>query len=275
MSMSLWIVILLAIVQGLTEFFPVSSSGHLVIFEALFGTRRGGAQTGIMFEVAVHIGTLGAVLVFYRARVIRLCSALAAAIFGGRGGYARSRRELRYIGLIVLGTIPAAFVGALFNDRIEATFGSPGLSALFLIATGIYLLMTRNRAVRGSIGWRAALVIGAAQALAILPGVSRSGWTIATALILGVGFAEAAEYSFMLSIPAILGALVLTLAKEPGALNAGSIAPLAIGAAAALLAGLVALRLLIGILNRGAVHRFAYYLLPAGIAAIVYFRFLG
>jgi undecaprenyl-diphosphatase len=275
MSMSLWIVVLLAVVQGLTEFFPVSSSGHLVILEALFGTRRGGAQSGIMFEIAVHIGTLGAVIVFYRARVMHLCRAFLAAVFTGKSGYDRYRDEMRYVGLIVLGTIPAAIVGALFNDRVEATFGSPGLSALFLVATGIFLLMTRNRAARGSIGWRTALAIGAAQAIAILPGVSRSGWTIATALILGVGFAEAAEYSFMLSIPAILGALVMTLAQEPGALNAGSIAPLAIGAAAALLAGLVALRLLIGILNRGAFHRFAYYLLPAGLAALVYFRFRG
>jgi undecaprenyl-diphosphatase len=275
MSMSLWIVVLLAVVQGLTEFFPVSSSGHLVILEALFGTRRGGAQSGIMFEIAVHIGTLGAVIVFYRARVMHLCRAFLAAVFTGKSGYDRYRDEMRYVGLIVLGTIPAAIVGALFNDRVEATFGSPGLSALFLVATGIFLLMTRNRAARGGIGWRTALAIGAAQAIAILPGVSRSGWTIATALILGVGFAEAAEYSFMLSIPAILGALVMTLAQEPGALNAGSIAPLAIGAAAALLAGLVALRLLIGILNRGAFHRFAYYLLPAGLAALVYFRFRG
>jgi undecaprenyl-diphosphatase len=275
MSMSLWIVVLLAVVQGLTEFFPVSSSGHLVILEALFGTRRGGAQSGIMFEIAVHIGTLGAVIVFYRARVMHLCRAFLAAVFTGKSGYDRYRDEMRYVGLIVLGTIPAAIVGALFNDRVEATFGSPGLSALFLVATGIFLLMTRNRAARGGIGWRTALAIGAAQAIAILPGVSRSGWTIATALILGVGFAEAAEYSFMLSIPAILGALVMTLAQEPGALNAGSITPLAIGAAAALLAGLVALRLLIGILNRGAFHRFAYYLLPAGLAALVYFRFRG
>jgi undecaprenyl-diphosphatase len=275
MSMSLWIVVLLAVVQGLTEFFPVSSSGHLVILEALFGTRRGGAQSGIMFEIAVHIGTLGAVIVFYRARVMHLCRAFLAAVFTGKSGYDRYRDEMRYVGLIVLGTIPAAIVGALFNDRVEATFGSPGLSALFLVATGIFLLMTRNRAARGGIGWRTALAIGAAQAIAILPGVSRSGWTIATALILGVGFAEAAEYSFMLSIPAILGALVMTLAQEPGALNAGSITPLAIGAAAALLAGLVALWLLIGILNRGAFHRFAYYLLPAGLAALVYFRFRG
>jgi undecaprenyl-diphosphatase len=273
--MSLWIVILLAVVQGLTEFFPVSSSGHLVMLEALFGTRQGNAQAGLMFEIAAHIGTLGAVVIFYRTKVILLCKALLASIFSGSGGYDRYRNEMRYIGLVILGTIPAGVVGALFHDQVEATFDSPSLSAAFLVATGVYLLMTRMRAVRGSLGWQSALIIGVAQAIAILPGCSRSGWTITTGLLLGVGFAEAAEYSFLLSIPAVLGALVLTLVKEPGVLSAGSLAPLAIGAAAAFLAGLVALRLLIGILTKGAFHRFAYYLLPVGIAAFVYFRFLA
>jgi undecaprenyl-diphosphatase len=275
MNMSLWIVILLAVVQGLTEFFPVSSSGHLVMLEALFGTRQGKAQAGLMFEIAVHIGTLGAVIIFYRGKVILLCKALIASVFSGRGGYNRYRSEMRYIGLVVLGTIPAAVVGALFKDEIEGTFNSPSLSAAFLVATGIYLLMTRMRAVRGSLGWQVALIIGVAQAIAILPGCSRSGWTIATGLLVGVGFAEAAEYSFMLSIPAILGALALTLVKEPGVLSAGSLMPLLIGAATAFLAGLVALKLLIGILSRGAFHRFAYYLLPVGFAAFIYFRILA
>jgi undecaprenyl-diphosphatase len=275
MNMSLWIVILLAVVQGLTEFFPVSSSGHLVMLEALFGTRQGKAQAGLMFEIAVHIGTLGAVIIFYRWKVILLCKALIASVFSGRGGYNRYRSEMRYIGLVVLGTIPAAVVGALFKDEIEGTFNSPSLSAAFLVATGIYLLMTRMRAVRGSLGWQVALIIGVAQAIAILPGCSRSGWTIATGLLVGVGFAEAAEYSFMLSIPAILGALALTLVKEPGVLSAGSLMPLLIGAATAFLAGLVALKLLIGILSRGAFHRFAYYLLPVGFAAFIYFRILA
>ena len=136
MNMSLWIVILLAVVQGLTEFFPVSSSGHLVIIEALFGTREGSAQAGLMFEIAVHLGTLGAVIVFYRAKLILLCRALIASIVSGRDGCERYRNELRYIGLVILGTIPAGIIGVLFHDEVEATFDSPGLSAAFLVATG-------------------------------------------------------------------------------------------------------------------------------------------
>jgi undecaprenyl-diphosphatase len=275
MSVSIWTVLVLAVVQGLTEFFPVSSSGHLVILEALFGTRRGGAGAGLIFEIAVHIGTLGAVIIFYRRKVLLLCRALVASVFSWRKGYDEHRSEMRYIGLVILGTIPAGVVGVLLHDQVEATFDSPGLSALLLVATGLYLLLTKMRGVRGGLVWQSALIIGIAQAIAILPGCSRSGWTIATGLLLGVGFVEAAEYSFLLSIPAILGALVLTLVKEPPDLNAGTLAPLVIGAAAAFLAGLVALKLLIGILSRGAFHRFAYYLLPVGIAAFVYFRFLA
>lgn len=275
MNVSIWMVIVLAVVQGLTEFFPVSSSGHLVILEALFGTRQGGAGAGLIFEIAVHIGTLGAVIIFYRKKVIALCKALLASVFSGRGGYERYRNEMRYIGLVILGTIPAGVIEVLFHDQVEATFDSPGLSALLLVATGLYLLMTRLRSVRGRLGWQSALIIGIAQAIAILPGCSRSGWTITTGLLLGVGFAEAAEYSFVLSIPAILGALVLQLVKEPGALSAGSVAPLVIGATTAFLAGLVALKLLIGILTRGGFYRFAYYLLPVGVAAYIYFGFLA
>jgi undecaprenyl-diphosphatase len=272
MNMSLWIVILLAVVQGLTEFFPVSSSGHLVMLEALFGTRQGTPGVGIIFEIAVHIGTLGAVIIFYRKKLLLLCKALIASAFSGRSGWDKYRGEMRYIGLVILGTMPAGIIGVLFHDQVEYTFNSPALSALLLVATGLYLLMTRMRVVQGSLGWQSALIIGVAQAIAILPGCSRSGWTITTGLLLGVGFAEAAEYSFVLSIPAILGALVLQLVKEPGALSAGSPAPLVIGVVAALFAGLIALKLLIGILTVGAFHRFAYYLLPVGIAAFVYFR---
>ena len=275
MNMSLWIVILLAVVQGLTEFFPVSSSGHLVILEALFGTRKGSEQEGLLFEIAVHIGTLAAVIIFYRAKVATLCRAILVPIASGGKGLDRYRSELRYLGLVLLGTIPAGAVGVLFHEEIEATFDSPALSAILLGVTGIYLLLTKLRPVRSGLDRRSALIIGVAQAIAILPGCSRSGWTIATGLLLGIGFAEAAEFSFILSIPAILGALVLTLAKDAGALGPGSIGPLLIGAAAAFLAGLVALKLLVGILNRGAFHRFAYYLLPAALAALVYFEYPG
>ncbi len=271
MNMSLWIVILLAVVQGLTEFFPVSSSGHLVIFEALFGLRGEGSKPGIMFEVAVHIGTLGAVLIFYRRKLLLLCRAILSLIFSGRSGFAKYRKEMSYIGYIIIGTIPAGIVGVLFNNQIEAAFNSPAITSICLVATGTFLLASRLHCVSWNLNWYSALLIGLAQAVAILPGISRSGSTITAGLLLGLGFAQAAEFSFILSVPAILGAMALELVKEPVPLTGASMMPLVVGAVGAFLTGWLALRLLVRILNKGAFHRFAYYLLPVGIAAFVYF----
>jgi undecaprenyl-diphosphatase len=271
MTMSIWIVLLLAVVQGLTEFFPVSSSGHLVMFEALFGGRGDASAGSVLFEVAVHVGTLGAIVVFYRRKLRALLVATLAVLGSGRKGWEAHRGEARYIGYIVAGTIPAALAGVLLRDEIAGAFDAPALASAFLVATGAFLLLGRRRAVSRTLSWRTALVIGAAQAVAILPGISRSGWTITTALILGLGFAEAAEFSFLLSIPAILGALVLEIAAEPPAMTVEALLPLVVGAAAAFLSGWLALRLLIGVLTRGAFHRFAYYLFPVGFAALYYF----
>lgn len=271
MGTALWMIVTLAIVQGLTEFFPVSSSGHLVVLEALFGMRGENAPSNVVFEVAVHLGTLGAVIAFYRGTVWRILRALAALVTRGRAGYAACPDETRYIGLIVLGSIPAGLAGALFHDRVAETFNAPALAAALMVATGFYLLASRRGRGGRDLDWRSALVVGCAQAIAILPGCSRSGWTIATGLLLGLGFERSAEFSFMLSIPAVLGALLLEIAKAPGEFAAGSGGPLAIGAAVSFLSGLLALKLLVGILRRGAFHRFAWYLFPVGAVALVYF----
>jgi undecaprenyl-diphosphatase len=274
MNVGIGIILFLAVVQGFTEFFPVSSSGHLVIFESLFGMRGDGSTRGIVFEVAVHVGTLGAVVVFYRQRIMLLCRAFFSLLFSGRTGCTTYRKELSYIGLIIVGTIPAAVIGGAFHDQVKTAFNAPSLTALCLVATGIYLLTGRLRAASWNLTWYSALIIGLAQAIAILPGCSRSGWTITTGLLLGLGFVQAAEFSFLLSIPAILGATVLELMKEPAALTSHSPMPLLIGAGAAFISGLLALKLLIGILRREAFHRFAYYLLPVGLAAYIYFALL-
>jgi undecaprenyl-diphosphatase len=275
MNVGYGILILLAVIQGLTEFLPVSSSGHLAIVETLLGLRGPGAKPGIVLEVAVHVGTLGAVVVYYRKRLLRLCTALVSLVRFGRGGYVAHRDEMGYIGLVIVATIPAAVVGVLFGGSVVRAFDSAAVVSVLLVATGLYLLVSRLRTAPRKLTWRSALVVGLAQAIAILPGCSRSGWTITTGLLLGLGFAQAAEFSFIMSIPAIIGALVLELAKERFALTAGAGLHLITGAAVAFLAGWIALRLLIGILSRGELHRFSYYLLPAGIAAFVYFRFFG
>jgi undecaprenyl-diphosphatase len=233
--------------------------------------RGEGYEHGIIFELAVHVGTLGAVVVFYRRKLVLLCRALASLVVSGGRGRTAYGDDIRYIGLLVIGSIPAAAIGLAFHDQVEAAFNEPRVTALFLMATGIYLLLGRSRVANRNLTWRSALVIGLAQAVAILPGCSRSGWTIATGLLAGLGFARAAEFSFLLSIPAVLGATLLELLKQPVPLTFNFLAPLVIGAATAFVSGWLALKLLIGILGRGAFHRFAYYLLPAGLAAFVYF----
>jgi len=267
------IVIILAIIQGFTEFFPISSSGHLVIFQELFRMRGHDIGNSMIFDVAVHVGTVGAVIAFYRKRLLLLCKAFFSPILHGASGFKMYGKEITYIGYIVIGTIPAGVVGVLFNDRIERAFDSPALVSLFLVATGIFLLTSRLRGVSWNLTWYTALLIGLAQAVAILPGISRSGWTITAGLLLGLGFTQAAEFSFLLSVPAILGALVLELMKKALPLAGNSALPLVVGAVGAFFTGLLALRLIIGILNKGAFHRFAYYLIPAGIAAFLFFRF--
>jgi undecaprenyl-diphosphatase len=275
MNVGIAIIILLAVIQGITEFFPISSSGHLVVAETFLGMRGGGATHGVVLEVAVHVGTLAAVIVFYRRKVLELLRALGALVVSGRRGALTYPAEMRYIGLVVIGTIPAALVGGLFSDRVESVFDSAAAASFFFIATGVYLLFCRRPAARWGLGWRAALAVGLAQAVAILPGCSRSGWTIATALLAGVGFEQAAEFSFILSIPAVLGALVLELVKERAAIPPGAGFHLIVGAVVSLVAGLVALKLLVGILTKGHFHRFAYYLLPVGAGLFIYFRFLS
>jgi undecaprenyl-diphosphatase len=269
MRIGILFMLVLAVVQGLTEFLPVSSSGHLVLAEALLGVRERGA--GMLFEVAVHIGTLCAILLVYRERVRSLIAALCGWVVVGFRAPEKGRREVVYAGYIVVASIPAAAAGLLLRDTVARAFDSPAITSVMLIATGCFLLLSRRREADGDITFHVALLVGAAQAVAILPGCSRSGWTITTALLLGVGFRKGAEFSFLLSVPAIIGALVLETVMHPAPLTAGAVPKLIAAVSVAFLSGWIALRLLLGVLARGRLHRFAYYLIPAGFIALLYF----
>ncbi|MEZ4216271.1 MAG: undecaprenyl-diphosphate phosphatase [Myxococcota bacterium] len=250
--------LVLGLVQGLTEFLPVSSSGHLVIFETLFGIEGEG---GLVFEVAVHVATLLAILVVYRARVAGLA----------RGALARDRDAWAYIAKLALATFPAVVVGLGAKDRIEATFASPAVVGVCLVVTAAILWTTRAtlpRARAAEPGFAAALWIGCAQAFAILPGISRSGTTVAAALALGVAPIAAAEFSFLLGTIAIAGAAVLILPDLAGA--RAELAPIALGSAAALASGVGAIALFLRLLERKTFHAFAYYLVPAGLGFLAY-----
>lgn len=260
--------LVLAVIQGLTEFLPVSSSGHLVLAEALLGGRETGA--GVMFEVAVHVGTLCAILLVYRKRVVSICAALVSCAARLRVPDER-RDDIAYAGFIIIASVPAAAAGIFLHDAVAGLFDSPAVTSILLVVTGCFLLLSRRRRTGGTLAWRTALIVGVAQAIAILPGVSRSGWTITTALLLGIGFGTGAEFSFLLSVPAIIGALLLEVARSPESMTVGSVPHIILAMAVAFLSGWIALRLLLGVLARERMHRFAYYLIPVGSIAFLYF----
>ncbi|MBN1164254.1 MAG: undecaprenyl-diphosphate phosphatase [Candidatus Krumholzibacteriota bacterium] len=268
-------VLLLALIQGLTEFLPVSSSGHLALAEALLRIREEGTGDSIIFEIAVHVGTLGAVVAVYRKKVFSLCRSLAGWVCNGFTDADKYSGDIGYLGWIILGSVPAAIVGLLLRDRVAEAFNAPGLVSACLVVTGIFLMLSRGRGGRGSLTWKSVLLIGAAQAVAILPGCSRSGWTITTALLLGLGFEKGAEFSFLLSIPAILGALALELCRGGIALSSPDVILILTGMGAAFLSGLLALKLLIYLLRQGVFFRFSYYLIPLGVLGLVYFVFIN
>jgi len=252
--------LLLAVVQGLTEFLPISSSGHLVLLQHVFGADAG----DLFLDVVLHCGTLGSVLVVYRREVGRLLRL---------DGPARA-----YILALVVGTLPAVVIGLTFKDFLEGLFQDPHAAAVALLATGLILLSTRAATLQaaGQVGvWEPrppalgkALVIGCAQALAIVPGISRSGSTIATSLWLRLPRAEAARFSFLLSVPAIAGALVLQLLDGDLASRTGP-AGLALAAVAAFLVGLLAIRWTALAVVQRHFWKFAFYAIPLGVVALL------
>lgn len=267
--MSLFEIIVLAVVQGLTEFLPVSSSGHLVVANALL-ERLGMPPTLDLVEVsiALHLGTLASVLVYYRKEITRLLGA-------DRG----------VLPLLIVGTIPAAIAGVgikkgLSDAAADTILENVLLAGLmFPVTAAILVAVTRLRGdgekSYQSLSWRSALAIGAAQAFAILPGVSRSGTTIAAGMAAGLDRQSASTFAFLLAIPAILGAGVL---EGLDILKTGSTGTpldrLAIGFVVSFVVGWAALALLISFVRRGRLADFAWYLVPLGVA-VVGWRLLG
>ncbi|MDP2470983.1 MAG: undecaprenyl-diphosphate phosphatase [Candidatus Palauibacterales bacterium] len=249
--------VLLGIVQGLTEFLPVSSSGHLVLGQALLGID----VPGVSFEVTLHLATLCAVLWVYRARVVSLAV----------GAVRRDRPSWVYIGLLALASVPAGLAGVLGKRWFESAFGHPLYVACALIVTGFLVYSVRFTARRAEDSVPSATQaawVGLAQAGAILPGISRSGATVAAGAWRGVKPVAAAEFSFLMSVPAILGAGVLELGDAVGPGGPGPIL-LGAGFAAALLAGVAAIHLFVRMLESGSFHRFGWYCWVAGSAYLV------
>lgn len=253
--------VILGVVQGLTEFLPVSSSGHLVIGQHLLGL----TEPELLFDVAVHVGTLIAVVVFFWRELWTMLRGLWARDEEGERGR-------RLILLVFMGSVPTAIIGVLFRHDFERLFGSVTAVGIALLITGVMLMATHFAPLGRREIWRMgvwrAVVIGFVQGIAITPGISRSGSTISAALLLGVDRRLAAEFSFLLSLPAILGALLLHI-KDLGPDQAVEWTPLLTGAGVAAVTGLAALKLLIGVVQRGGLHWFAFYCWVVGAVALL------
>lgn len=306
--MTWWEALVLGVVQGVTEFFPVSSSGHLVMTQELLGIRL----PGIGFEIVVHVATLLSVLIVYRERVISLCA----------GCIRREREAWEYVGWLVVATIPAVVVVLAIGDWMEARFDDPAFSGTMLLVTGSFMwstrwvqgrdfrpvelvpivaalgvsvlagtavafvgvlgllavlmaagrMLARGGEVRPRVGWDGAALMGIAQSVAIFPGISRSGSTVVTGLWRRIDPVVAAEFSFLMSVVAILGAAVQ---KAPEMIEEGfAVAPLPllIGFAAAAASGVVAIRFFVALLKRQNFYAFAWYCWVAGALFLWYVR---
>lgn len=255
--MNWWQGIVLGLVQGLTEFLPISSSGHLVLAEALTGVHF----TDVTVEVSLHVATLASVFVLYGARLWSI----------GRGVLRGDRPSRHYAMLLIIATIPAGLIGVLFNRQIEESFHSLAWLGVQFLITGLILWWTRGlRGDREVPSLGGAIGIGFAQAFSILPAISRSGATVAAGLWLGLTPVAAAEFSFLMSVPVIAGAALLE--GRQAVLTVGSVGagPWALSFVAAFASGIWSIRFLVSLLRQGRFYAFAPYCWAVGVFTIVY-----
>ena len=255
-------ILVLAVIQGITEFLPISSDGHLVVGNELLKRCQSGpiAKESLTLILALHLGTLGSIVVVYFERLRRVLSEM----------------DWRLCLTIVIASIPAAIIGIGFKQALEAMFESPLLAGYGFLLTGGVLLIGQKyqggQIVERRLPWPISLIIGCFQAVAILPGVSRSGCTISGGLICGMERESAATFSFLIAIPVIGGAVLLDAVKllRPGSADALHVpwGAYGLGAVVSFFVGIAALRLLIRMLSKQKLHWFAYYCLAAGVATI-------
>lgn len=270
--MNLWEGILLGIIQGLTEFLPVSSSGHLVIAQ---GIMKGFHQQGVLFDVMLHVGTLAAVFFFLRNDVSDILKSLLPEKWHPNPGthdevMIKSRRKIAF--LIIIGTVFTGSIGVVFKDSIHRLFESVEIAAAMLLVTGILLFIADRvkNAVRteGDMNITDAVIIGIVQGMALIPGISRSGSTIAFGMFRHINGETAARFSFLLSIPAIIGATILEL-DYVGPVSPGEIIVYAAGMTAAAVTGFLALKFLFFVIKRRELRIFAYYCWFLGIVTLI------
>ncbi len=251
-------IIILGIVQGITEFLPISSDGHLVVADRLVGlfSHETLPEGDVLETIILHLGTLLAILVAYWRPIVRLLGA-----------------DRRLIGLLVVGTIPAGVIGLLLKKYCDQWLTDPLLTGAMLLANG-GLLLWINRQPQGTLAYqklnyRQTLWIGTCQAAAPLPGISRSGTTIAGGLAIGLSREDAATFSFLLAVPAISGAVLVALIElARGAEISSGTETLALGAAVSFVVGLASLRLLLRVLNSGRLNWFGWWCIALGALVV-------
>jgi len=238
-------VIILGVLQGVTEFLPVSSSGHLVIGNYLLGIEK---SNDILFEVILHLGTLVAITYYYKKDIKKL----------SKGVLSFNKESLKYLYLIILATIPAVFVGLVFNNQIKNLYNIQSVS-IFLLITGVIIFISHFSKEKSiNLNPMDVLIIGIAQAFAILPGISRSGMTITCALLLGINREEGSKFSFIIAIPIIIGAVLLEVVNinQIGEVNFTN---LVVGFITSSIVGYFSISWLIKIINKLHFWKFSFY----------------
>ncbi len=254
--MSIIEALFLGLVQGLTEFIPVSSSGHLLLAHELFGT----SENSLTFDVALHVGTLLALLIYFRKDVASLLLNIAKKTADGR--LAR---------LLIIATIPAALAGLLFGDLIDEKLRSTTVVAVTLASVGVVMLLVDRKVAKVSVSevsTKQGVAVGLAQVAALIPGVSRSGATMTAGIFMGLDRKSAARFSFLMAIPIIAGSALGILLKDSSELAVNN--ELFIGMITAFISGLIAIKFLLKVITRVGLKPFAYYRIGLAVIVLVF-----
>lgn len=254
--------LVLGIIQGLTEFLPVSSSGHLEIINALLGSSES-VDSDLSMVILVHVGTALSILYVFRKDIYNILKDILAFKWS---------KETKLAIEIIISMLPALVIGLAFEEKIEALFqGGIWMVGCSLIFTGVILWITPNlNDNEGIVGWKKAFLIGIAQAVAIMPGISRSGMTIAAALMLGVGKKDAAKFSFLMVLPVILGKLFLDMVSGDFSITGTSAVPIAIALIGSFVVGVIACKWMIQIVQRYSLKYFSAYCILLGLATVLF-----
>lgn len=254
--------IILGIIQGLTEFLPVSSSGHLELGKFIMNDTSVGEQSMLM-TVVLHAATALSTIVVFRKDIWEIISGLFQF---------KLNDSFWFSVKIVISMIPAVFIGLMFEDQIEALFSKQLLlvGAMLLVTGAILFLADRAKDTTKDVGFKEAVIIGISQAIAILPGISRSGATISTSVLLGIDRSKAARFSFLMVIPLILGKMAKDILSGEIAYSQEILMPLSVGFVAAFLTGILACTWMIKLVKASKLSYFAYYCFAVGIGAIVW-----